>query len=50
MKSVQARRPGGRRKARDLTRRKSALENSTLPGKIADCSVKTRPGELFVVR
>jgi DNA gyrase subunit B len=38
------------RKARDLTRRKSALENSTLPGKLADCSVKDpHDAELFVV-
>jgi DNA gyrase subunit B len=38
------------RKARDLTRRKSALENSTLPGKLADCSNNDpRDAELFIV-
>ena len=37
-------------KARDLTRRKSALENSALPGKLADCSVKDPSlAELFIV-
>ncbi len=38
------------RKARDLTRRKSALENSTLPGKLADCTIRDpEHAEMFVV-
>lgn len=38
------------RKARELTRRKSVLENSTLPGKLADCSNREPERcEIFIV-
>ena len=38
------------RKARDLTRRKSALDNMALPGKLADCSDKNPENcEIYIV-
>lgn len=38
------------RKARELVRRKSALESTMLPGKLADCSTKNKEdAELFLV-
>ena len=38
------------RKARELVRRKSALESSTLPGKLADCSSKlAEECEIYIV-
>lgn len=50
-KSVMAQRArAAARKARDLTRRKTALEGTTLPGKLADCSNKDpEKCEIFIV-
>ena len=50
-KSIMAQRArDAARKARDLTRRKTALEGTSLPGKLADCSDKDPKNcEIFIV-
>ena len=50
-KSIMAQRArAAARKARDLTRRKSALEGMALPGKLADCSDKNPENcEIYIV-
>ncbi len=51
LKSINAQRArDAARNARELTRRKSVLENTTLPGKLADCSEKNAEHcEIYIV-
>ena len=50
MKTLLSFRAGRLQKSKEMTKRKSALESTTLPGKLADCSEKDASKcEIFIV-